>query len=301
MYRSMHRLLGCAFAVAFACPSVALAAIENRVSASARGPGGEVQTNSDPSTFLFADRLNSVGGHGYSELALDYGSGVVAARTHACIGPRLPVSRDTASGSSSTNSEETIVARVDSLGYGALFTVTLCYSVTSNVYGYVTHPALTLGASAENFFSMSVTNPVGNQRVFDARHSYSFKDDSFSLSSGLFAGVANEIVTHDGMFSFSVQNGIPFTISAQVRSETSASANGGTNISAIVDGSAGCAMTFGLTSANGARFTWRGAEWTGNCGSSASLVPDNPIPAPSAAAALVLVGGVSARRRIRCG
>lgn len=294
MPRSMSRPHGRVLAAALACPGVALASFENRVTATARGIDNEVETNTVPTAALVADRVNTVGGHGYAQLDTDFGSGVVTARTHGCIGPVQPVFSDNANGSAAASANnEPIEPRVDSLGYGAPFTVTLCYSITSDVLGYVSDPVLATGGAAENSFSISI---AGQPALPSSRHGYAFETQAFN-GTGVFAGAAAQTVTVNGTYSFTAFNGIPFNIGFSLTSQTSTSARGGANLPSLVDGSSGAAMTFGLTSANGARFTWRGAAWTGSCDSSASLVPNNPIPAPSAAATLLLLGGVTRRRR----
>ena len=295
----LHRSFGPLFcAVVGVIPSVASAWFTVNTVASAKDFTTVNLTNTDPFASLEAEVVNDTGGHGYAEGDLDFGGGIITGRTHGCVGPVRPVTTDRAGGTTDAGvTAEMIVARSDSLVFGAAMTVTICYSITSNVYGTTSDPALTSSGTSDNSFGIA----VNGQSVVSASHGIDFGTQVIE-STGAFAGAASQTATIMGTYDFVVANGIPFALTVSASSHASANARSALTggLPTLVSGSAGFAMTFGLH-ATDASFTWGNLPWKGTCGGSEFLVPPNPVepdlPAPSTLLAFVGAAPLAARRR----
>lgn len=286
---------GCAALVATATPS--LGAINTRLNAYAtRLPSLLEQTTETPFIENF-DVENDIGGHGYAQVRTDFGAGIFTARTHGCVGPRLPVLSDNAGGIASANTEgEILTVRSPGLPAGTDITIILCYSITSDLSGR--------GEDLPQIFNDTARNDLGffaDRRGVSARHELSNAWQTLS-GGGAFAGTTQRTETRSGTVTLVKRAGQQFPVAVSFSSIAQTAAGAGSVSDPrfpVSEGTAGIAITFGVMSiTEGAHLEWRGATWTGSCDDSSTLVPDNPVPAPGAAALLALgvVGGVRRRR-----
>jgi len=289
----------CAAFGAIASPT--LAAFEGVAGGGATGVS-DSESSAASQFYLQVDQHNIVGGHGYAEASLQFTDGRIAARTHGCVGPALPTSIDTASGSSRVNAtHESLAVYTPDLNTGVPITMSLCLSFTSNVYGGFVDASLVKSASAGNQFAVS----VAGHNAYSGGHTINVKTNVIS-GVGVFDGATHNTESFDGEYVFTAYNGIYFDLT--LTSTSDAFTNGGSaptpNQPSNLWASAGFGMTFGLhTTQPNVSFIWKGAPWIGTCGDSAGLVPPNPAePAPSTL--LGCLGGitmVSARRRAKFG
>lgn len=278
-------------------PSAAFGSITGRADASADATDGlpitiERDTSTEPNFRLRAEARDTIGGHGLALTNLDFLGGTMSGRTHACVGPAAP-NFDQANGSSSISIAEQMRASAPT---GTNVTFSICWSITSNVYGNTRVPSLTSSASALNNFGMR----VGPQATISGMHGARIREGAFDTTGVFGAQPGLETITTTGMITISVFANTLFDFRISMTTTASAASFSGVGLAPEINASAGYAMTFGLASITpGARLLWQGQEWTGNCDDSSGLVPPNEadVPAPSALITLCIAAAASTRRR----
>jgi hypothetical protein len=280
-----------------AMPTAAFGSIMGRADTSADATDGlpatiDRDTSTEANFRLRAEARDTVGGHGLAITNLDFLGGTLSGRTHACVGPAVP-HFDRAGGSSSISIAEQMRASAPT---GTNVTFSICWSITSNVYGNTRVPSLTSDASALNNFGMR----VGPQATLSGMHGARIREGTFD-TTGVFAVQPGlETITTSGMLTISVSANTLFDFRISMTSTASAASFSGVGLAPEINASAGYAMTFGLASITpGARLLWQGQEWTGNCDDSSGLVPPNDaeVPAPSTLITLCIAAATIARRR----
>lgn len=244
------------------------------------------------------DVENTVGGHGYAEIDSDFGAGVFTARTHGCVGPRIPVLTDNAGGTASVLAAfEALTIRTDGLPSNASISITLCYSFTSELEGSGEDLAQIFNDFAKNQVNLQTDSTTVLQGTHELR-------DAWQTVAGdhAFAGSTQRTETRSGSIQFVKRAGQSILINLSLFSGGQTAAGSGTPSNPkypVSDGSAGFAFTLGLESiTEGASLEWRGAPWIGSCADSSTLVPDNPVPAPGVGAlAGVGLAMLAGRRR----
>ena len=261
------------------------------------GIGGNIvtQTSTNPTFGLTTDWNSIRGNHAYSELNADFGAGIITGRNHACVGPTSPGSNDGATGSSQIINQNAEILTIvsDTLPVGTDVTVLLCFNMSSQMSGSANERALVTGGSSTTGFLLYI-----NGFLQTAVH----KTDKFwenPTGSGHFAGMNEETVSASIIgYSITKKVGQNFSLITEVRSSTSAGATYQPGAFPTSSGSAGFAMTFGIMSVTaGAHVEWNGSPWVGSCLPSAPLIPDNPVPAPGGAIALLAGAPALLRRR----
>ncbi len=138
---------------------------------------------------------------------------------------------------------------------------------------------------------------LGQLNVLNGGHQSAERWASYS-GIGSLAGVTEESATITRSITTQFFVGSSQQLRLILSSNSAAHARGEPGRFPIADGSLGFALTFGITvSTPGAYVEWNGAPWSGSCDDSAPLVPENPVPAPSAGALFGLAMLGAARRR----
>jgi hypothetical protein len=298
----MHRRLRAHAAVALiaACTAPSLGAFSGFANSLAFGAGSQSDNDNSAKFDLETESENLVGGHGYAEVSLDFAAGKITGRNHACVGPTQPTLNDNASGECRAfASEEQLTITSDTLPLGTPVMIKLCVDMSSQIAGIAT-PKPRIGAS-ESTTALGFSTILGQNFVgsFVGRHETErYWEDLTGF--GVFTGQNTEIVTFRGSITVQVLVGDVLLLNANGTSSTVAAASSAPGEFPIADGSAGFAMTFGLESiTDGAHLSWNGANWTGSCDPSLPLIPDNPVPAPSATLLLCAAAVAPCARRRR--
>jgi MYXO-CTERM domain-containing protein len=254
------------------------------------------KTSTQTAFSLTSESENAIGGHGYATTSFSFTGGTVRARNHACVGSgdgAYPGDQADATSEVFLPSQNLFV-RSSTLPDGAQVAITICYSISATMSGEL------LNSNADNNFSRnSMSIRINEQPIVSAQQQAQNGWNGFT-NSGDFAGQSGGTVTKAGSYTFNVRVNRSFSLRLSMSSHSQAflESQPASAPNSVCQGTAGCAMTFGLGAITpGARLEWQGADWTGNCNPSLPLIPENPVPAPGAAAALAGLGAWATRRR----
>lgn len=262
----------------------------------AQGAPSSSHEGTSASSSFVDDSENMIGGHGYSQVRLDFAGGLITSRNHACVGPAFGFSDQAGANGAVRLVDEVFTVMNDNLPSDTMIDIVLCLSISSDVAGDVRD-----GAAGNNFSRNIFSARLDGQTVASGSHT---ADSGWqnTYGSGIFASVDNRIATFETSVAFSIRVGRTFDFSLSGVSTSQASDINNLPFSfPLATGSAGYAITFGVSSmTEGAHLDWNGQVWTGSCESSAALIPPNPItPAPSSVGAIGLGLAIVGRRR-RC-
>lgn len=260
----------------------------------AQGAPSSSHSGTSPSSSFMDDSENLIGGHGYSQVHLNFAGGLITSRNHACVGPAFGFSDQAGANGAVRMFDEQFTVVNDSLPSGTMVDIVLCLSISSDVAGEVRD-----GAGGNNFSRNTFSARLDSQTIASGTHTADTGWQN-TYGSGIFAGVDSRTATYETSVAFSIREGRTFNFSLSGVSTSQASDINNWPFSfPLATGSAGFAITFGLAAiTEGAHLEWNDQVWTGSCESSAGLIPPNPItPTPSSLGAIGLGLAIAGRRR----